>query len=160
MYLEEGPRMRARVKGTAPMTRMSRMMLWLLLTPLLIALFCSGAHAQTITATDCNASSVQAALNQVAADGTTVVIPAGNCTWNSLVTFSNAHSYTVQGQTTVSGTCAPGGSCAPTDGTTVTLALGGTAVQISTTAGKSLRITGMTFISTSGTPGYGKINIG
>jgi hypothetical protein len=125
----------------------------------------TAGHAQCVgvtacSAIDCTSRNVLASFNSINLDGTTLTIPSGACTWNGAVTFSNAHSYTIQGQTTVSGTCAPGGTCTPTDGTTITLAAGGTAMQINTTAGKSQRITGLTFVSTAGSPGYGKINIG
>lgn len=140
---------------------MIRMTKWLLLALLLVALGGPKAHAQVINATNCSSAAVQTALNSVAADGTTVVIPAGTCTWSTTVSYSQKYSTVIQGQTTISGTCAPGGSCTPTDNTTITLTVGGTAVQLTTLAGKSLRVTGLTIISSSGaSPGYGKINIG
>lgn len=46
-----------------------------------------GVSGPRVTAASCNATDVQAAIDQ-AADGYTVVIPAGTCTWKSAVTIS------------------------------------------------------------------------
>ena len=59
------------------------------------AIFSAEARANTITATDCNTSSVQAAINSVAT-GSTVLIPAGTCTWTSGITISGK-GITLQG---------------------------------------------------------------
>jgi hypothetical protein len=56
----------------------------------LVAIWLIGAataHAATITATTCSASNVQSSLN-AAANGDTVVIPNGSCTWTTGVTTS------------------------------------------------------------------------
>jgi hypothetical protein len=111
----------------------------------------------TITAASCSQTDVQNALNAVAADGTTVKIPAGNCTWTSpgggnctgTVTYDQnvrPYSVTIQGQTTCSGT--PASSCV--DNTTITDNITRTncdaaALSLNTVLGKSLRLSGITF---------------
>lgn len=60
---------------------------WLLCALFLAALFGQEAKANTFTATTCNTSDVQSAINS-AAEGDTVIIPAGTCTWTSGVTTS------------------------------------------------------------------------
>jgi hypothetical protein len=80
---------------------------------LLIILFSPGSRAQTINAASCSQTDVQTALNSVSADGTTVVIPAGNCVWSSAqegqnyaVIYNKPYSVTIEGsgsQTTVGG---------------------------------------------------------
>jgi hypothetical protein len=123
----------------------------------LISLFAAGSKAQTINAATCGSSDVQAALNQVAADGTTVNIPAGTCTWTATVTYSQKYSTTIQGQSTVSGTCGPGGTCTATDNTTITMN-GSSLMTFHTAAGKSLQITGLTINVALSAPAYGAIN--
>jgi len=51
------------------------------------AVFPPSVAAATITATNCSAAAVQAAIN-AAGDGDTVVIPSGTCAWTSGVTIS------------------------------------------------------------------------
>lgn len=133
---------------------MIRMIKWLTLV-ILLSTFCGAqAKAQTINAANCSSSAVQGALNSVVADGTTVVIPAGTCAWSSGVSYTANFSVTIQGQTTVSGTCAPGGSCVATDNTSIQDAGAGTALAIHTVLGKSVRITGLSFIWVSGAQQY------
>ncbi len=48
----------------------------------------SSASANTIQASSCSRADVQAAINQ-AQDGDTVLVPAGECTWNSEVSIQN-----------------------------------------------------------------------
>jgi hypothetical protein len=76
---------------------MSRIMKWLLLTFLWSALFATGAQAKTITAADCQQTSVAAAVAQ-AVNGDTVVIPAcpSGVSWTTTLTMSK--SITIQGQ--------------------------------------------------------------
>lgn len=114
-----------------------------------------GAEAQTINAASCSSSAVQTALNSVAADGTTVVIPSCSATsWTTAVTYNQVYSTTIQGQSTTSGTCAPGGTCTPTDSTNITLS---SRFSVTTAAGKSFRLTGISFTVSSG-PSYGATN--
>lgn len=70
-------------------------MKWLTLAYILSAIFNAEARANTITAADCNTSSVQSAINS-AARGDTVIIPAGTCTWTSGVSISGK-GITLQG---------------------------------------------------------------
>jgi hypothetical protein len=116
------------------------------------ALFGTALQGQTINAASCNASDVQSALNSVSADGTTVVIPAGNCTWASTITYNQVYATTIQGQTTCVGT--PASSC--TDRTIITDNLNRNGydpgiLEITTAAGKSFRLTGITFAQINGT---------
>jgi len=131
------------------MTKLVKWPLFLFLLTSLIA-----AEAQIITAASCNASDVQTALNSVAADGTTVVIPSGTCTWTTTVTYSAAHSVIITGATTITGTCPPAGpsagTCTASDSTVIIDNLNRSSqdnpgLVISTTAGKSVRLTGITF---------------
>ena len=133
----------------------------LLLALVLSALFGKEAQAQTINATNCSSTAVQTALNSVAADGTTVVIPSGSCSWTTSVAYNQVYSTTIQGQSTVTGTCAPGGSCAASDSTNITLTGSGSgSITIHTKAGKSLRITGLSLTNPSGgSAAYGAITI-
>ena len=63
---------------------------------LLLSLFpVVDASAATIQASSCSRDAVQSAINS-ARDGDIVVIPAGNCTWNSTVSISDK-SITLQG---------------------------------------------------------------
>ena len=84
--------MRSRLNGTAVI---NRIMKWLTLAYILSAIFNAEARANTITAADCNTSSVQSAINS-AARGDTVIIPAGTCTWTSGVSISGK-GITLQG---------------------------------------------------------------
>jgi hypothetical protein len=59
---------------------------WLLCAFVLASLFGTGAKANTVTAASCNTSDVQSAINS-AAEGDTVNIPAGTCSWTSGVTI-------------------------------------------------------------------------
>lgn len=148
---EEGPEKWSPLEGTELMTRIAR---WLLLSPLLITLGGPAARAQTINAASCSSSAVQAAFNSVAADGTTVNIPAGTCTWSSSVNYTANFSVTIRGQTTVTGTCGPGGQCTPADNTAIQDATGSAALHVNTVNGKSVRITGLSFIWGSGAQQY------
>ena len=118
----------------------------LFLSPLL------GAHAQTVTAASCSAADVQKALNAVAADGTTVNIPAGNCSWTTTVTYNQVFSTTILGagsQSVIGGGDATvivdNVSHTPTDNPTLV---------INTASGKSFRISGLTFQGGTGGQGF------
>jgi len=50
-------------------------------------IWASNAKAATINAADCSSSSVTTAINK-AANGDTVVVPAGTCTWSSNISIS------------------------------------------------------------------------
>jgi hypothetical protein len=103
--------------------------------------------AASIPAKTCNSSDVQAALNSVAADGTTVTIPAGNCTWTTTVTYNQVYSTIIQGA----------GAQTPAGGTDQTIIVDGVShnpsdnadLQINTASGKSIRVTGLAFYYSS-----------
>ena len=61
----------------------------------LVLLGWSSADAATVTAANCEAASVSTAAN-AAANGDTVIIPAGSCTWSSTVSINKG--VTLQGQ--------------------------------------------------------------
>src|SRR5437870_5212470 len=73
---------------------MSRTIKWLLFAILLATLSEREARASTVTATSCNVSDVQTAIN-AAKDGDTVIIPNGSCSWSSGI--STSKQITVQG---------------------------------------------------------------
>ncbi len=111
--------------------------------------FANVAHAQTINAASCSSSDVQAALSKVAADGTTVNIPAGTCSWTTSVSYNQVYSTSVLGQTTISGTCGPGGTCTAIDKTIIVDSITRGSqdpglINISTASGKSFRLSGIT----------------
>jgi len=108
---------------------------------LLLCLLPHGAHAQTINAATCNSTDVQSALNSVKADGTTVIVPAGSCTWSGVVTYNQAFSTTIQGQSTCTNAGTANVSCS--DITTITG--GDSYLTIATASGKMMRITGITW---------------
>jgi hypothetical protein len=148
---------------------MIRIIKWLTLA-ILLSTFCSAkANAQTINAASCASSAVQAALNSVAVDGTTVVIPAGSCAWSSSVSFTANFSITIQGQSVISGTCVPGGSCTAADNTVINESIASRPVscgsgdaptfRIGTVAGKSFRMTGITWVHTGNPTCLGTIEI-
>lgn len=126
---------------------------WLAFIILLSAVL--AAPAQTINAASCSAGDVQNALNSVSADGTTVNIPAGSCTWATQVTYTQIYSTTIQGQTTCTGT--PASSCA--DNTAITDNTGSGVITIITAARKTFRMTGLTFQNDNYTNYNGSITI-
>ena len=149
---------------------MTRNFSWMLLLALLLSpLFSGAARAQNINAASCSQSDVQAALDSVAADGTTVVIPSCSATnWTTTVTYNQVYSTTIQGQSTTTGTCAPGGTCSVTDSTIIVddLSRGSgcgspdnAALQINTASGKSFRLTGVTFDFAGGQTCSGSIRV-
>lgn len=83
----------------------SRRMIWVLL-PLLWSLPLSTNAQTTINAASCSSTDVQTALNSVAADNTTVILPvctsAQNVQWTATVTYNQVFSTVIQGQGTTS----------------------------------------------------------
>lgn len=75
------------------MTRITKGILFGLL---LSALFSPVTHAATLTAASCNVTDVQTAVN-LASNGDTVIIPNGDCTWNSGINTNK--QITITGQT-------------------------------------------------------------
>lgn len=148
---------------------MLRTMTWLSSVLLLGALFGTGLQAQTITAASCNESDVQTALNSVSANGTTVQIPAGTCTWSTPLYTTLSNSVTIQGAgaETPSSSCtfAVGSACATYSGSDQTEIVDGTSGTNSeiwsiTTgaASTNFRMTGLAFTS-SGTLNNGMVSI-
>src|ERR1700752_2744442 len=132
-------RVREHFVRTVPPT-MSRK--WLIVVLLLSAL---GAEAQTINAASCNESDVATALNSVAADNTTVNIPAGTCPWSTGYTYNQVYSTTILGagsQTTVGG----GNATVIVDNFTTNSPL----LRINLNPTKGLRMAGLTFQGGSG----------
>jgi hypothetical protein len=119
-----------------------------------VSLAVAAAAAPTINASSCAASAVQAALNQIAADGTTVVVPSGNCTWTSGITFSSAFSFTLEGQSVVATTDAQGNPASFTDNTEIIDGQPGTGgnnpILTITLTGNSSQVVRMTGFSIQG----------
>jgi hypothetical protein len=110
---------------------------------------CAWPNAVTIQLQSCGNQEVQNALNKVTADGTTIIIPSGTCSWPTPVDYSQKYSTVIQGSSTTNGTCAPGGDCTPTDRTIITSQLTynppSVLLSIATASGKSFRLTGVSF---------------
>jgi hypothetical protein len=134
----------------------------------------------TITANSCSQTDVANALGNVSADYTTVLIPAGNCTWGATTAFSNGNasvaatgtlSYKATFHVVIQGAGNPTG--VSTDGLSnptgyndqtiiqdaVNHSLSNATLSITTSAGKTFRITGVSFIMSSSqtSPSYGGI---
>ena len=112
------------------------------------SVFVSGARAQTINAASCNETDVAAALLSITADGTTVVVPEGDCVWTTSLFYTQTHSFTLQGAgaVTYSSSSISGMGSDLTiieDNTKSTSA--GSIMGITTLAGKSFRLTGIAF---------------
>jgi hypothetical protein len=159
---------------------MARIIKGIILGLFLSVLFVSAAWAQTINAASCSANDVATALGSVSTDGTTVVIPAcisgvgwgaqtaytsGNATVdaNGQLTYTSTHSLAIQGQGSTTGSDSLGNPTGYSDQTvllynnTAATAL----MAIKMTAGKYLRITGLTINQgTGGVENNGALNIG
>jgi hypothetical protein len=93
-------------------------------------------------------SDVAAALAAVQQDGTTVLIPAGNCIWTSGIAVTQAYSFVLQGAGAVSGTgmmSSIGGLGADATIIQDNITTGDALIQIGTIAGKGFRLTGIAF---------------
>ncbi len=130
---------------------------WALYSFLVSALFGAAAHAQTINAASCSSTNVQNALNSVAADGTTVVIPACSATgWSSSVTYNQVYSTIILGAGNTTGSDSLGNPTGYNDQTIVQDNISGSdqLFRVNTVSGKTLRISGITFEGGSGSTGY------
>jgi len=113
----------------------------------------SVAEAQTINAASCNESDVSKALSSITADGTTVTIPAGNCTWTTSLSYTQTNSFTLQGAGAVS--YSPSSiSGTGTDSTIIQDNINHNnsdppLLAITMIAGKSFRMTGIAFTYSS-----------
>jgi hypothetical protein len=103
------------------------------LTCLLALLFAGPALSATITATSCALADVSAAMGS-AADGDTISVPAGSCTWNATLTVSKGVSIVGRGNGT----------------TTADTQLVGGRFTITTPNGKSVRVSGVRLSGTTG----------
>jgi hypothetical protein len=132
---------------------MTRIIKWLLFVFLISAPL--NAKAQTINAASCSATDVQTALNAVAADGTTVIIPScpNGVTWSSTVTYHQVYSTTIQGATTCAPTASGSAATSCTDNTLINWSGSSSALSVTTAANKSFRLTGVSF-NLSGITGY------
>jgi hypothetical protein len=101
-------------------------------------------RAATITATSCSASAVQAALNS-AVSGDTVRIPAGTCSWATGVSWTAPANVTVLGAGDLS-TIGGGDATVIVDD----YASGAPLLNISTAAGGTFRLAGLTIRKGSG----------
>jgi hypothetical protein len=127
------------------MTKIVKSVLFAVL--LSILMFGKTAQAQTINAATCNSSDVQAALNKVAADGATVNIPAGNCTWTTTVSYNQVFSTTILGagnQSVLGG----GDATVITDGVSHS-PNDNPMFGVTVAAGKSFRLSGITVMQGS-----------
>ncbi len=107
---------------------MSRATNWLFFILLLSAVFGATARAATTrTAASCNNGDVQAVVS-AAANGDTVVIPAGSCSWTSGVTVPSGRGITITGTGTLNSTAATTGASASCTQTTITLTVSGNVV--------------------------------
>ena len=123
---------------------------WLLVL-LSSVLLCSAAKAQTINAASCNVTDVAAALGNIVTDGTTVVIPPGDCNWTSPLTYAQTKSFTLQGAGAISySASSPSGT--GSDVTTIEngLTSGSSILTIISSSGKSFRMTGIHFATHAG----------
>lgn len=105
--------------------------IWTILAPLILV--CSlSAEGAVYYASDCSSSAIQAAINK-AADGDTVSIPSGNCTWTGSVTMPNTKGLILQGA-----------------GSSNTIITTGYTLNLQTALGRQpIRVTGMKFIHTN-----------
>lgn len=114
-------------------------------------------RAQTINAASCSESDVSAALNRVASDGTTVIIPAcaGGVSWTTSLAYTQVYSMTILGQSTPSGYSSQGNPTGFNDQTVIIdNASPNQMLKIATASGKSFRMSGITFKGGTGSTGF------
>lgn len=115
------------------------------------------ASVPTINAATCNATDVQTALNSVAADGTTVVLPvcppSSNIQWSGTgpaVSYNQTFSTVLQGQGSVATSNADGNPATYNDQTAICDLVSNSSnatFQITTAANKTFRMTGISFVN-------------
>ena len=107
---------------------------------LILLCFLTSAYASTINAASCSTTDVQTAINS-AANGDTVNVPSGVCTWGSQITIPKTKGVLLQGAgigvTVITDSYAA-------DSTLLITVQSGNAVN---------RVTGFTFIATASKPG-------
>ena len=109
------------------------------------------AQAQTIQASSCSESAVASALKSINSDGAVVVVPSGDCVWSTSLTYNQTNSFTLQG----AGAITPAGG---SDSTIIEDAVSHAGsdppmLQINLVSGKSFRLTGFSFTTSSGNTG-------
>lgn len=111
---------------------------WLLIGLLLNGLSSSEGQAATVNAASCSVAAVQTAIN-TAANGDTVVIPNGSCTWTSGITTSKQITITGQAKGAVLIAHSAGG---------------GDLFAITTGSSFNTRVSNINFLAGSGTGHY------
>jgi hypothetical protein len=137
---------------------MIRIVKWMLIAGVLAALSSPSARANTLNPPSCSQSDVQAAINS-AANGDTVAVPAGSCTWSSQVAISGK-GLTLIGATTCTGSGDPRqNNLACTDNTSITLTYASDAALLisGSSAANFDRVTGFTFVDGTGGTSNGVI---
>lgn len=137
------------------MTKAWKVLIWLLFA-LLLGLPLSTKAQTTINAASCSSTAVQAALNSVAADNTTVILPvcpaAQNVQWTTTVTYNQIYSTVIQGQGMTTTLDALGNPTAYNDQTVIFDMVSNSSnptFLINTAPNKSFRMTGISFLFTS-----------
>ena len=131
------------------------MLKWLSFAFVALFIFSSSAQSQTINAASCSRNDIATALSNITTDGTTVVVPPGDCVWTTSLAYTQTHSFTLQGAGAISGMGVVNGSVvningSGTDSTIIEDDYNHTAsdvalLGISTIAGKTFRMTGIAF---------------
>ncbi len=128
------------------------------------SLFAQCAGTTNCTAAGLSPAQVQAALNSINIDNTTLHLPAGSNIWTTSISYTVNFNITVQGAGAISATT-NGTSTTGSDLTTITDHVPGSSHSIlnfSVPAGKSLRVTGIAILQdgTSTVAGNGLIALG
>jgi hypothetical protein len=119
----------------------------------------NGALAQsTINAASCSQSAVQAAIN-ASADGDTVNIPSGACTWTSGVTVNNM-GITIAGSGTPNSGASTTGASSSCSATTIVVSSGITAFRLTPSYGNSTSRLSCMVISAGSGAGIGASILG
>lgn len=131
------------------------------LSTLVVILLCAvPAFGKTVAATSCNAADVQTALTN-AADGDTVTIPAGSCTWTTGISMTLNKTVTLQGAGAIAATD-KGAATTGTDQTVIrdqNAASGHSVLAFTVANGKTLRITGLAIRHEGATTQNGVIKV-
>ncbi len=143
---------------------MINMQKWTMVLAVSLMLCTNRANAQqTIRAASCSQSDVQAALNSVKADGTTVIIPAcpSGIGWSSGASYQQVYSTTIQGQSSVTAVDSLGNPTGYNDQTVLVnnVTSGKSMLNINTATGKLLTIYGISFKGGTGLTTSGQLNV-
>ena len=123
---------------------------------------CATFTGPTITAASCSVSAVSAALSSVNTDGTTVNIPScpSGSNWSTGVTWTQTNSVQVVGKSSVATTDSHGNPASFNDNTVLIGGFTGAMFNISTAAGKCLRISGISIQAGTNATTNGILDIG